>query len=201
MIGTQMVAKGLDFPNVTLVGVVNADNSLYDENYYASERSFDLITQVVGRSGRRGEQGKAVIQTINPMNETIEFASNQDYKGFYNTEIQMRKLMIYPPYCDIFSIMFSGTNENTVAFCAKAFFDNLVELNSNKYKSLKLMVLGPSPAKISKINNNFRYRIAIKCKNSSNIRNMITEILKIMGKIKDYKDVNIAVDVNPYDFS
>ncbi len=199
LIGTQMVAKGLDFDNVTLVGVVNADNSLYDESYYASERSFDLITQVVGRSGRRDNSGKAVIQTINPYNETIEFAANQDYKGFYNSEIQMRRLMVYPPYCDIYSIGFSGQNENSVALCAKQFFDFLVELNSNKYKDVKLVVLGPTQAKISKINNNYRYRIAIKCKNSLNIRNMITEILKRIAKIKKYKGVSITVDLNPYE--
>lgn len=199
LIGTQMVAKGLDFENVTLVGVVNADNSLYDESYYAAERSFDLITQVVGRSGRRDNNGKAVIQTINPYNETIEFAAHQDYKGFYDSEIQMRRLMVYPPYCDIYSIGFSGQNENSVALCAKQFFDFIVELNSNKYKDVKLVVLGPTQAKISKINNNYRYRIAIKCKNSLNIRNMITEILKRVDKIKKYKGVSITVDLNPYE--
>ena len=199
MVGTQMVAKGLDFPDVSLVGVVNADNSLYDENYMANERSFDLITQVVGRCGRRDEQGTAVIQTINPFNETIEYDSNQDYKSFYQSEIDMRKIMIYPPYCDIYSIIFNGENEGKVALCSKKFFDILVELNGNKYNDIKMVVLGPTPAKISKINNSYRYRLAIKCKNSKNVRNMITEILKSVGKIKDYKDVAISVDLNPYD--
>jgi primosomal protein N' (replication factor Y) len=201
LIGTQMVAKGLDFDNVNLVGVVNADNSLYDENYTASERSFDLITQVVGRAGRRNVKGKAVIQTINPFNETLEFAANQDYLGFYNSEIEMRRLMIYPPYCDIFSAIFTGDDENKVALCAKSFFDILVEFNSNEYKNIKLVVLGPTPAKISKINNNFRYRLAIKCKNSLNVRNMITEILKRLNKMKKYKDISIGVELNPNDIS
>ena len=102
MIGTQMVAKGLDFDDVTLVGVVNADNSLYDESYNSAERCFDLITQVVGRSGRRDGNGKAVIQTINPYNQTLEYASKQDYKSFYENEIELRKLLTYPPYCDIY---------------------------------------------------------------------------------------------------
>ena len=123
MIGTQMVAKGLDFDNVTLVGVVNADNSLYDESYNSAERCFDLITQVVGRSGRRNGNGKAVIQTINPYNQTLEYAADQDYKSFYNNEIELRRLLIYPPYCDIISASFIGENENKVAMCAKKFFE------------------------------------------------------------------------------
>lgn len=201
LIGTQMVAKGLDFDNVTLVGVVNADNSLYDESYLAAEQSFDLITQVVGRAGRRNEQGKAVIQTINPYNDTLEYAANQDYKGFYANEIQMRKLMIYPPYCDIISATFVSDNENKAALCAKKFFEILVKLNTNKFSDVKLVVLGPTAAKISKINNNYRYRIALKCKNSIKVRSMITEILKIMSTIKEYKDVSISIDMNPNEIS
>lgn len=199
LIGTQMVAKGLDFPNVTLVGVVNADNSLYDENYTAQEKSFDLITQVVGRSGRRDASGKAVIQTVNPLNQIIEYAGNQDYKSFYKTEIALRKALAYPPFCDIYSAFFTGENENTVSMCAKAFFDALVELNSGDYKSEKLIVLGPSPAKISRISNNYRYRLAVKCKNSKTVRKMFNEILKRISKIKEYKDISVSLDLNPYD--
>lgn len=199
LIGTQMVAKGLDFNDVTLVGVVNADNSLYDENYNSSERCFDLITQVVGRSGRRGERGKAVIQTINPYNTTIEYAANQDYKSFYQNEIELRRAMIYPPYCDIYSVSFTGENENTVAMCAKTFFDILKELNHNSKE--KLIVLGPSPAKISKLNNNYRYRLSVKCKNSKNIRLLFSNILKRLYKIKEYKDISVSIDLNPYDLN
>lgn len=201
LIGTQMVAKGLDFPNVTLVGVVNADNSLYDENYISQERCFDLITQVVGRSGRRDESGKAVIQTINPYNETIEFAADQDYKSFYNNEIALRRALTYPPFCDIYSASFTGEDENKVALCAKEFFQNLVELNKNEYSSEKLIVLGPSPAKISKISNNYRYRLAIKCKNSKSVRRLLNEILKRINKMKEYKEVMVSVDLNPYDLT
>lgn len=201
LLGTQMVAKGLDFPNVTLVGVVNADNSLYDENYTSNERSFDLITQVVGRSGRRNEKGRAVIQTVNPNNPIIEFAGNQDYISFYETEIALRKALTYPPFCDIYSASFTGENENAVLQCSKAFFDNLVELNSSEYQNEKLIVLGPSPAKISKMNNNYRYRLAVKCKNSQNVRRMFSEILKRISKIKDYKDISVSLDLNPYDLS
>ncbi|MGN0515637.1 replication restart helicase PriA [Eubacterium sp.] len=201
LIGTQMVAKGLDFDDVTLVGVVNADNSLYDQNYTANEKSFDLITQVVGRAGRRDFEGTAIIQTINPQNETVEFASNQDYIGFYNNEIMIRRLMIYPPFCDIYSVTFTDINENTAALCAKSFFDRLVELNSNEYADIKLVVLGPTPAKISKINNTYRYRLAIKCKNSQRVRQMLTNILKDVNKNKIYSSVRISISLNPPDIS
>lgn len=199
LIGTQMVAKGLDFPNVSLVGIINADNSLYDENYNSSERSFDLITQVIGRSGRRDGNGKAVIQTINPYNQTIEFASKQDFKGFYNNEIMLRKALVYPPYCDIYSISFVGENENTVALSAKKFFEILKELNADNHE--KLIVLGPGPAKLSKLNNQYRYRLSVKCKNSKNIRELINEIINGIRKIKEFKDISITVDLNPYDLN
>lgn len=201
LIGTQMVAKGLDFPNVTLVGVVNADNSLYDESYLANERSFDLITQVVGRSGRRAEAGKAVIQTINPYNDVIEYASKQDYKSFFANEIQLRKLLTYPPFCDIYFISFICENENKAALCAKSFFENLVELNKTDYVNEKLIVLGPSPSKISKLKNNYRYGLTLKCKNSKSVRKMLNDILKNIGKIKEYKSVSVSVDLNPYELN
>lgn len=201
LIGTQMVAKGLDFPNVTLVGVVNADNSLYDESYLANERSFDLITQVVGRSGRRAEAGKAVIQTINPYNDVIEYASKQDYKSFFANEIQLRKLLTYPPFCDIYFISFICEDENKAALCAKSFFENLVELNKTDYKNEKLIVLGPSPSKISKLKNNYRYGLTLKCKNSKSVRKMLNDILKNIGKIKEYKSVSVSVDLNPYELN
>lgn len=201
LIGTQMVAKGLDFPNVTLVGVVNADNSLYDESYLANERSFDLITQVVGRSGRRAEAGKAVIQTINPYNDVIEYASKQDYKSFFADEIQLRKLLTYPPFCDIYFISFICEDENKTALCAKSFFENLVELNRTDYKNEKLIVLGPSPSKISKLKNNYRYGLTLKCKNSKSVRKMLNDILKNIGKIKEYKSVSVSVDLNPYELN
>lgn len=199
LIGTQMVAKGLDFPDVTLVGVVNADNSLYDENYNSAERSFDLITQVIGRCGRRGYPGKAVIQTINPFNECLEFAANQDYRGFYDNEIMLRKALIYPPYCDIISVCFVGGNENKTALCAKKFMDILKELNSDN--SQKLIVLGPSPAKLYKLNGQYRYRLTVKCRNSGNVRRMFNEILKRINKIKEYKDISVSADLNPCDLN
>lgn len=194
LIGTQMVAKGLDFPNVTLVGVVNADNSLYDENYDSSERTFDLITQVIGRSGRRDVKGTAVIQTINPYNQTLEYSAMQDYKSFFDNEIALRKSLIYPPYCDIISVSFMGENENDVALCSKTFLEVLKD--ANKDNEHKIIVLGPSPAKISKLNGIYRYRLSVKCINSKKIRSMFNNVLKNMYKIKEYKNVSISLDVN-----
>ena len=113
----------------------------------------------------------------------------------------MRRLMIYPPYCDLISVTFVGTDENTVARASKSFFDCIIQYNNEEYKDLKFVVLGPIPSKIAKINNNYRYKILLKCKNSTKIRNMITKILKNMSKIKEYKDVSIVADINPYDIS
>lgn len=199
MIGTQMVAKGLDFDDVTLVGVVNADNSLYDESYNSAERTFDLITQVVGRSGRRDNSGKAIIQTINPYNQTLECAAHQDYETFYDNEIELRRLLIYPPYCDIISASFVSVNENKTAMCAKKFFEILVDMNE-EYKQ-KIIILGPNASKIAKLNNNFRYSLFVKCKNSKIIRTLFSETLKKLSKIREYKDVSVSLDLNPYDLN
>lgn len=199
MIGTQMVAKGLDFDDVTLVGVVNADNSLYDESYNSAERTFDLITQVVGRSGRRDNSGKAIIQTINPYSQTLECAAQQDYETFYDNEIELRRLLIYPPYCDIISASFVSVNENKTAMCAKKFFEILVDMNE-EYKQ-KIIILGPNASKIAKLNNNFRYSLFVKCKNSKIIRTLFSETLKKLSKIREYKDVSVSLDLNPYDLN
>lgn len=197
LVGTQMVAKGLDFDDVTLVGVVNADNALYDENYLSHERAFDLITQVVGRSGRRDATGTAVIQTIDPCNPVIDLAARQDYPAFFETEYTLRRILTYPPFCDIYGVFFVSEDENAAALAAKAFFDTLVL--ENKEQQQKLIVLGPSPARISKISNTYRYRLAIKCKNSKSVRNLLMQVLKATVKMKELRKVQISIDLNPID--
>lgn len=197
LVGTQMVAKGLDFDDVTLVGVVNADNALYDENYLSHERAFDLITQVVGRSGRRDATGTAVIQTIDPCNPVIDLAARQDYPAFFETEYALRRILTYPPFCDIYGVFFVSEDENAAALAAKAFFDTLVF--ENKEQQQKLIVLGPSPARISKISNTYRYRLAIKCKNSKSVRNLLMQVLKATVKMKELRKVQISIDLNPID--
>ena len=131
----------------------------------------------------------------------MNYSANQDYVSFFDNEIEMRRLMIYPPFCDIYCVTFSSENENSAALCAKRFFDLIVKYNKDEFKDLKIIVLGPTQAKISKINNTYRYRLAIKCKNNSNIRQMITKILKDIHKDKVYSKVNIGVSLNPSDIS
>lgn len=197
LIGTQMVAKGLDFPNVTLVGITGADRELYNDDFRSAERTFDLITQVVGRAGRGSKKGRAVIQTVSPDSEILSVASAQDYKSFYNNEIVMRKAMTYPPFCDICVIGFSGSDEDKVAVCARQFFESMVKLNSDKYDKLKMIVLGPLSPKVSKINNTYRRRLIVKCKNNSQLRSFFDELLKEFLNKKEFVDVAVYVDINP----
>lgn len=197
MIGTQMVAKGLDFPNVTLVGVLSADQILYSNDYRSYERTFSLLTQVVGRAGRGKLKGKAIIQTFTPDNETIMLASKQDYDSFYKSEISLRKAMLYPPFSDICMVGFVGDNETKTAEAAKYFTENLIQLAKTEYSHIPLRVIGYSPATINKISNKFRYKCVMKFRNSVDFRKMISNLLITYGKNKKFNKVSIYVDVNP----
>ncbi|MGN0173225.1 MAG: primosomal protein N' [Acutalibacteraceae bacterium] len=196
MIGTQMVAKGLDFPNVTLVGVINADQLLYGNDFRGYEKTFSLLTQVIGRSGR-SEMGTAVIQTISPDNEIIMLSAKQDYERFYETEILQRKLLKYPPYCDLCVIGFSGVSKENTFELAQKFFNSLKKHITTDYSDLKLMILGPSPCNIPKINNKYRYRLILKCKNNKRLRELILKLLIEIGNIGKYKNVSVFADINP----
>lgn len=197
MLGTQMVAKGLNFENVTLVGVINADQQLNNDDFRSGERTFDLLTQVIGRSGRGKFKGNAVIQTLVPENNVIKLSEKQDYEGFYNLEIIIRKAMVYPPFCDICAVSFISANEAKALTASKIFLAQIKSLTKDKYKSVKLIVLGPMPPRISKINNKFRYRLIIKCKNTNSFRALISELLLSFGKDKKLNDVTVSVDINP----
>lgn len=197
MLGTQMVAKGLNFENVTLVGVINADQQLNNDDFRSGERTFDLLTQVVGRSGRGKFHGNAVIQTLNPDNNVIRLSKNQDYISFYKTEMAIRRAMIYPPFCDICAVNFISQNEVKALDTSKAFLSAIREKTKTDYSCEKIIVLGPMPPRISKVNNKFRYRLIIKCKNSKSFRSMISELLICFGKDKKYSDVTVSVDINP----
>ncbi|MBQ6267457.1 MAG: primosomal protein N' [Clostridia bacterium] len=197
MVGTQMVAKGLNFPNVTLVGVVSVDQQLYNDDYRALEKTFSLLTQVVGRSGRGASAGRAIIQTLTPENEIIRLAALQDYEAFYRTEIRLRKSLIYPPYCDLCVIGVTGAQETLVKAAAHNALDVVRQLTADAFSDQKLIVLGPMPARIAKISNKYRYRLILKCRNSRRLRAMIAQLLRTVGKDSRFADVTVYADINP----
>lgn len=195
MIGTQMVAKGLDFPCVTLVGVINADQALYDSDYRSSEKAFSLLTQVIGRSGR-SDEGTALIQTVTPESEIVSLSAKQNYDDFFKTEILARKHLVYPPYCDLIVIGFAGVGRDRVKSSAADFLIDLKEKIIDNEK-IKLIVLGPSPCNVPKVNNKYRYRLIIKCRNNRTIRNLLRELLIKYISISKYKGVTVYSDINP----
>ena len=197
MVGTQMVAKGLNFPNVTLVGVVSVDQQLYNDDYRALEKTFSLLTQVVGRSGRGESAGRAIIQTLTPENEIIRLAAQQDYEAFYRTEIRLRKALIYPPYCDLCVIGFVGTQETVVKTAAQAALELVKQMTADTFSDQKLIALGPMPARIAKISNKYRYRLILKCRNSKRLRAMIALLLRTLAKDSRFADVTVYADINP----
>ncbi len=193
LLGTQMVAKGLDFPNVTLVGVLGADAATYSEDFRSFERTFSLLTQVIGRAGRGDNEGLAIIQTQNPDSNVIALAKNQDYDSFYDEEISLRKLMVYPPFCDICVVSSQATSSDNASKAIFEVFENIKNLIKTKYKDVKLIILGPSAATVMKVNNRYRFRMIIKCKNNSSFR----EMLKSALDIKQISDTSVSVDINP----
>ncbi len=200
LIGTQMVAKGLNFPNVTLVGVLNADQMLYSDDFRSYERAFSLLTQVVGRSGRGSMRGRAVIQTLTPENTVISLASAQDYEAFYNSEINIRRAMLYPPFADICLVGFTGRNQLSVIRCASEFAKAVADLCRSEYSELPLRLLGPSAYAVGRVNNKYRYRIILKCRNTERFREMLSRLLVGFGKNHSFEDVGIYADMDPVNF-
>ena len=195
LVGTQMVAKGHDFPDVSLVGVINADTSLYVNDFRANEKTFSLLTQVLGRSGRSSKQGRAVIQTYNPENDVLNLSSKQNYEEFYEREILFRKASVFPPFCDIVTITFSGEIENDVITAVKQFGAGLDEAAKKDYSDTKFILYGPFRNDVYKIAGRYRMRYLLKCANNAKMRNMISSLLiKYMGGLKN---VTISADVNP----
>ncbi len=197
LIGTQMVAKGLDFPNVTLVGVISIDQQLFNDDYKSAERAFDLLTQVVGRSGRGNVKGKAIIQTAFPENDIIRLAAEQNYEAFYDSEIKIRKALVYPPYCDFCAINFVGKDEVKTKSAAKCFFKSVKYLHSYGYPDLSIILLSPITPRVEKIADKYRYRVIIKCKNGSRLRSFVSTLLKNYMNDKRFKDVTVYADINP----
>lgn len=194
LLGTQMVTKGLDFENVTLVGVLSADTSLYMSDFRAYEKAFSLMTQVVGRSGRGEKSGRAVIQTLSPNHEVIALASKQDYDGFYEHEIEMRRARNIPPIRDLLSLTASGIDERAVlAACARI----KAALNVYFSKDKNIDILGPAAARVPKVNNRYRYRLLINCENTKRIRDTIAHTIKSFSKDKQSRGVTVFADADP----
>ena len=196
MIGTQMIGKGLDFPNVTLVGVLSVDKSLYAGDFRSYERTFSIITQVVGRSGRGQQAGKALLQTFMPEHYVMNLAAQQDYKGFYKEEIAIRRAMIFPPICDMCIFCFAGADEEAVKNGADAVINLMSSRLSQLQPKTPVRVLGPVKCSYGKINGKFRYRILMKCKNNKEMREFISTLLVNSAKLREMKNITFYADMN-----
>ncbi len=196
MVGTQMIAKGLDFPDVTLVGVISLDNALYGGDFRSYERTFSLITQVVGRSGRGEKCGRAVLQTYSPSHYILNLAANQDYNGFYGEEIALRKALVYPPYCDICVVVFSSSVESDAESAAKIFLNLMKDALDETEADFPMRVLGPTKASFGRINGKTRYKIIIKTKNTAKFRKYMSDIYVSTSKYKNFSNVSMYVDIN-----
>ncbi len=200
LIGTQMVAKGLNLPDVTLVGVLDADLSLYTGGYRAGETTFNMLTQVVGRAGRGDTPGRAMIQTLVPEHQVIRLAAQQDYDGFYDLEINLRRVQNAPPFGDFGSVTFLGQEEAAVLRGAAKFRDSLIAcLKQPAYASEQCAVLGPAPCPVPKINYHFRYRLTLRCQMTRNLRLLLAYLLREFSKDKVNRGVSAYIDVNGFD--
>ena len=195
MVGTQMVAKGLDFEDVTLVGVLGIDSLLFAQGFRAYETVFSLVTQVVGRSGRAKDPGFAIIQTTDPDNPVLNLAAAQDYDAFFEQEIAYRKLGLYPPFCGLCVVGFAGPKESEVAR-ASARFAAMLGRQAAKQPDLPLRVLGPTPGSIEKINDSYRYKLTVKCRNDRRFRDLIRETLTLYEQEKLPGKATVVVDLH-----
>ena len=200
LIGTQMVAKGLNLPDVTLVGVLDADLSLYTGGYRAGETTFNMLTQVVGRAGRGDAAGRAVVQTLVPEHQIIQLAASQDYDGFYELESSLRRVQNAPPFGDIAVITVTGQEETSVLRGAAKLRDSLnICLRQPGYSQETCTVLGPAPCAVPKINYHFRYQLTLRCRMTKNLRLLLAHLLREFSKDKANRGIHAYIDVNGYD--
>ena len=196
MLGTQMVTKGHDFPEVTLVGMLSADQSLYLDDYRANERTFSLICQTVGRAGRRDENGHALIQCYNPEHNILEIAKRQDYKAFYQSEIALRRALLFPPFCDMALFTVTSGSESDGFNAINKTLTFIKERVSDSFSDVKLQIFGPFEAPVYKLNEKYRVRLVIKCKNSKRTRDLFREALKNFYSVMP-KNITLGIDINP----
>ena len=194
-----MVAKGLDFPSVTLVGVLDADMSLYVDNFRAAETTFSLITQVVGRSGRGADSGTAMIQTMTPEHPVLQLAAKQDYDAFYELELQMRRLRGCPPFSDLFTVTIAGLEERGLVQAAVRLRDALAaNLQKEPYAAMRAQLLGPAPASVARVNYSYRYQLTLVCRNSAPLRKLLAFLLVEFSRDKQNKGLTAFIDINSY---
>ena len=200
LIGTQMVAKGLNLPDVTLVGVLDADLSLYTGGYRAGETTFNMLTQVVGRAGRGDAPGRAMIQTLVPEHQIIRLAARQDYDGFYALELGLRRVQNAPPFGDFTLITFIGEDEGAVMRGAVKMRDSIRTcLRQPEYAGEECTVLGPAPCPVPKINYHFRYRLTLHGKMTKNLRLLLAFLLRQFGRDGGNRGVSAFADINGYE--
>ena len=200
LLGTQMVAKGLDFENVTLVGVLSADLSLYVDHYRAAERTFNLLTQVVGRAGRGAKEGRAVIQTYTPENDVIQAAAAQDYERFYRSEIQLRRLRRDPPFADQFIITVSGGEEDDVRRAVGLLRSGLdAAVKKPPYDDMGLELIGPAPAPVVRVNGSYRYRLLLLGENNAQVRGLLSSFMRAFAQRAENRRLHIRVDCDLMD--
>jgi primosomal protein N' (replication factor Y) len=196
LLGTQMVTKGHDFPRVTLVGVMMADSSLYLDDYRAGERTFSMLTQVIGRAGRQAARGKAIIQTSNPDHDVIRLACAQDYEGFFNREIRLRKMLVFPPFCDIALLTLSGKDEKELFLAASKLRDELSRLLGKEYTDVPVQIFGPFEAPVYRVERRYRLRMVIKCRLNKRSRALFASLLTAFGA-SGAAGTLLSIDFNP----
>ena len=200
LIGTQMVAKGLNLPDVTLVGVLDADLGLYTDSYRAAETTFNMLTQVVGRAGRGDADGGAMVQTVTPEHPVINLAARQDYESFYKLELEMRRVQQCPPFGDLVTITFTGEEEGKLLRGAAKFRESLRAcLQLPDYKQETCTVLGPAPCPVPKINYNYRYRLTLRCAMTKPLRGLLAHLLRQFSADRENRGVAAFIDINGYD--
>lgn len=197
LLGTQMVTKGLDFENVTLVGVLDADQSLYAQDYRARERTFSLITQVVGRAGRRFANGRAVLQTYSPAHEVILAAARQDYEAFYALEIEQRGALRYPPIEQLLVLTATGEVEQQVLAALVRLKMRLEALMEGQFADFKYPVLGPAPATVVRVSGRYRYHLSLRCPDNKRRRALISGVMREFAADKYNRGVSLFADRNP----